>query len=394
MKFPFHADHIGSLLRPESLQEAQKKTADGSASPADLLKAQHESIAHIVKREQEVGVTTISDGEFSRRNYIAGWFEKLEGFTEVEDPPWEMYRLSAPPIAFLKKTGQKFILTVVCTSKIKYNQSPYLETWKYLRSLVPQEKWGECKFTMPPACFFHLRLAPGRVYEKGVYDNDEEFFSDLAKAYQQEFKTLHSEGLQSIQIDDPTLAYFCSQEMLDGLKKEGVDSDALFDLYLKAHNQCLEGRPEGLHVGLHICRGNFSKAMHFSEGSYEAIAEKFFKILNYDTFYLEYDSPRAGGFEPLRFLPKGKNVVLGVITTKDPTLEDPELMKKRVLEAADIIAKGQGTSREDAMERIGISPQCGFASTGIGAEAMTEDKMFAKLKLVKDVAKELWPDRP
>ncbi len=143
-----------------------------------------------------------------------------------------------------------------------------------------------------------------------------------------------------------------------------------------------------------IILGNFSKAMHFSEGSYEAIAERFFKTLEYDTFYLEYDSPRAGGFEPLRFLPKGKNVVLGVVTTKSPQLEDPEEMKKKVLQAADIIAHGQARSREEVMENIGISPQCGFASTAVGAEGMTEEKMFAKLKLVRDVAKELWPDRP
>jgi len=140
--------------------------------------------------------------------------------------------------------------------------------------------------------------------------------------------------------------------------------------------------------------GNFSKSMHFSEGSYEAIAKQFFETLNYDTFYLEYDNPRSGGFEPLRFLPKHKNVVLGVVTTKDPQLEDAELIKQRVREAAQIIAKGQGRSKKEAMENIGISPQCGFASVAVGAEGMTEEKMFAKLKLVKDVAKELWPDRP
>ena len=140
--------------------------------------------------------------------------------------------------------------------------------------------------------------------------------------------------------------------------------------------------------------GNFSKSMHFSEGSYEMIAERFFKTLNYDTFYMEYDNPRSGGFEPLRYLPKHKNVVLGVVTTKDPQLEDAELMKTRVREAAAIIAKGQGRTEQDAMENIGISPQCGFASVAIGAEGMTEEKMFSKLKLVQDVAKELWPDRP
>lgn len=134
--------------------------------------------------------------------------------------------------------------------------------------------------------------------------------------------------------------------------------------------------------------------MHFSEGSYEAIAERFFKTLNYDTFYLEYDDVRSGGFEPLRYLPQHKNVVLGVVTTKDPALEDAATLKQRVREAAQIIAQGQGRSVEEAMENIGISPQCGFASVAVGAEGMTEEKMFAKLKLVQDVAKELWPDRP
>jgi methionine synthase II (cobalamin-independent) len=134
--------------------------------------------------------------------------------------------------------------------------------------------------------------------------------------------------------------------------------------------------------------------MHFSEGSYEKIAERFFKTLNYDTFFLEYDNPRSGGFEPLRFLPRHKNVVLGVVTTKDPTLEDAEAMKAKVREAARIIADGQGVSVDEAMESIGISPQCGFASVAVGADGMTEDKMFAKLGLVRDVAKDLWPDRP
>jgi methionine synthase II (cobalamin-independent) len=133
--------------------------------------------------------------------------------------------------------------------------------------------------------------------------------------------------------------------------------------------------------------------MHFSEGSYEVIAERFFKTLEYDTFYLEYDSPRAGGFEPLRFLPRDKNVVLGVVTTKSPELEDVQGMKHKVLQAADIIASGQGRTREEVMENIGISPQCGFASTAVGAEGMTEERMFKKLKLVQDLAKELWPSR-
>lgn len=255
MRLPFHGDHIGSLLRPDYLQEAKTKHANKQLSDADLVAAEHKAITHIVKKQEEAGVRSICSGEYDRKVYFGGFFEKLEGFEEVEDAPWEMYRLSAPPIAALKKAGLKYPMTVVCNGKIKYTKSPYIEQWKYLRSQVPKEQWGDCKFTMPPAPYFHLRLAPGKCYSKEAYSNDEDFFADLAKAYQQEFKTLHAEGLKSIQIDDPTLAYFCSKDMLEGLKSDGVDADKLFDLYVKAHNDCLEGRPEGLHVGLHICRG-------------------------------------------------------------------------------------------------------------------------------------------
>ncbi|PNS14485.1 hypothetical protein CAC42_3771 [Sphaceloma murrayae] len=391
---PFHAEHIGSLLRPDDLQIAKQAHKEGKLSDEELTKAEQKSVKYIVQKQQELGIRPLVSGEYDRMVYFSGFFEKLEGFKEVgEDAPWDIYRLSAPPIKALKDAGLKYPMAAVCTGKIKYKESPYLEKWKYLRSLVPKEQWGECKFTMPPACYFHLRLAPGSIYPTDVYD-DEGYFADLAKAYQAEFRTLHSEGLKSIQIDDPTLAYFCSQAMIDSLRADGIDTDKLFDLYLKAHNDCLVDRPEGLHVGLHICRGNFSKSMHFSEGSYEAIAERFFKTLNYDTFYLEYDTDRAGGFEPLRFLPKGKNVVLGVVSTKVPQLEDPEKMKAKVHAAAEVIAQGQGISKEEALQSIGISPQCGFASTGVGNKDVTEEDMFKKLQLVKDVAKEIWPDRP
>ncbi|KAH6981784.1 hypothetical protein AUP68_05702 [Ilyonectria robusta] len=389
-KLPFHADHIGSLIRPEALAQTQEQADAGQVSPEQLLAAQKAAIADIVKKQQDHGVRALSSGEFDRKYYFSGFFEKLEGFREVSPVPWELARLSAPPIAALKKAGKQYPMAAVCEGKIKYTKSPYLDNWKLLRDCVPREQWAECKFTMPPPCYFHLRLASGKCYSAEAYANDEEFFADLAKAYQQELKTLYDEGVRNIQIDDPTLAYFCSDEMLAALKSEGVDPDKLFETYLKAHNDCIAGRPEGLHVGLHICRGNFSKSMHFSEGSYEKIAEKFFTTLNYDTFFLEYDNTRSGGFEPLRFLPKHKNVVLGVVTTKDPELEDAAVIKSRVLEAAKIIADGQGRSAEEAMSQIGISPQCGFASVAVGAEGMTEEKMFAKLKLVDDVARDLW----
>ncbi|KAL6804126.1 hypothetical protein J3E68DRAFT_392546 [Trichoderma sp. SZMC 28012] len=393
-RLPFHADHIGSLIRPAYVSDHQKQFDQGEITAEELRIVQQTAIKEAVKKQQLNGTRALSSGEFDRKYYFSGFFEKLTGFREVSPVPWELARLSAPPIAALKKSGQQYPMAAICEGKISYDSSPYLENWLLLCNTVPQEQWGECKFTMPPACYFHLRLAPGKCYSADAYSSDEDFFADLAVAYQKEIKTLYNEGLRNLQIDDPTMAYFCSEEMRDSLRNDGVDPDELFDLYLKAHNDCIADRPEGLHVGLHICRGNFSKSVHFSEGSYEKIAERFFKVLNYDTFFLEYDNARSGGFEPLRFLPKNKNVVLGVVTTKDPVLEDSQEIKRRVLEAAKIIADGQQRSVEEVMENIGISPQCGFASVSVGAEGMTEEKMFAKLRLVRDVAKELWPDRP
>ncbi|KAK4580445.1 hypothetical protein LTR86_000648 [Recurvomyces mirabilis] len=393
-KLPFHADHIGSLIRPTAVSDAHDSFDAGKISQQELRSTQQKAIQDIVKKQQDHDVRALCSGEFDRKYYFSGFFEKLEGFKEVSPVPWDLARLSAAPIAALKKAGKQYPMAAICEGKIKYVESPYLDNWKLLRECVPKEQWKDCKFTMPPPCYFHLRLAKGKCYDRDVYKNDEEFFDDLAKAYRQEIKTLYGEGLRNLQIDDPTLAYFCSDDMLSGLRDDGEDTDKMFQAYLKAHNDCIAERPDDMHVGLHVCRGNFSKSMHFSEGSYEKIAEQFFKTLNYDTFYLEYDNPRSGGFEPLRFLPNHKNVVLGVVTTKEPELEDKQVIVNRVKQAAEIIAKGQGRSMKEAMENIGISPQCGFASVAVGAEGMTEEKMFAKLQLVKDVAKELWPDRP
>ena len=258
-KLQFHADHIGSLIRPSSVSEAQSKADNGEISRQELKKVQEKAIADIVKKQDHHGVRALSSGEFDRKYYFSGFFEKLEGFKEVSPVPWELARLSAAPIAALKKAGQQYPMAAVCEGKIKNTSSPYTENWKMLRDCVSKEQWPSCKFTMPPPCYFHLRLGPGKCYSKDVYANDEEFFSDLAKAYQKEVRTLYDEGLRNLQIDDPTLAYFCSSEMLDGLRKDGEDPDKMFDMYLKAHNDCIANRPSDMHVGLHVCRGEHAR---------------------------------------------------------------------------------------------------------------------------------------
>ena len=255
MQLKFHAEHIGSLLRPDELQTAKAAHKDGKLSNDELTKAEQKAVKFIVEKQKELGITSICSGEYDRMVYFSGFFEELGGFKEVgEEAPWDIYRLSAPPIKALKDAGLKYPMAALCTGKIKYEKSPYLEKWKYLKSLLPEDQWTRAKFTLPPIDYFNLRLAPGHIYPTDIY-NDESYFADLAKAYQQEFKTLYDAGLRNVQIDDPTLAYFCSSAMVDSLKADGINPDELFDMYLKAHNQCLVDRPKDLHVGLHICRG-------------------------------------------------------------------------------------------------------------------------------------------
>jgi methionine synthase II (cobalamin-independent) len=181
--------------------------------------------------------------------------------------------------------------------------------------------------------------------------------------------------------------------MLAGFKNDGESSDDLFDAYIKLYNDCLSERPSDMHIGVHLCRGNFVGGRHFSEGGYDAIATKLFHNLNVDTYYLEYDTPRAGGFEPLKELPQGKSVILGLVTSKFPKLEDIEEMKKKVHQAADLISQGTGETKEEALNRLGVSPQCGFASHSDGNN-MNHDSMVTKLKLVRKLADEIWPGQP
>lgn len=181
--------------------------------------------------------------------------------------------------------------------------------------------------------------------------------------------------------------------MLKGFKDNKEDASALLDAYIKLYNDCISSRPSDMHIGVHLCRGNFVGGRHFSEGGYDAIATKLFRNLNVDTYYLEYDTPRAGGFEPLKELPKGKNVILGLITSKFPELEDVQEMKGKVYKAADMIGEGTGESREEALGRLGVSPQCGFASHSDGNNVSKED-MVRKLQLVRKLANEIWPGQP
>lgn len=328
-------------------------------------------------------------------------------------------RLANGPL-LVAEAGHKPGESIVCTGKIKHVGSTYIDQWNYLKNLMPEGRAGEAKLTLPAPEWYHLRYQPGRAYAKGVYANDAEYFADIAKAYRAELQTLYDAGCRNITIDDPNLACkwltlkssksllislhgganllqplldFCSEKMLAGFREAGEDADALLDNYVALYNDCLSARPADLHVGIHLCRGNFAYSRHFSEGGYDRVAVKLFREINVDTYFLEYDTERAGGFEPLEQLPPHKNVIVGVITSKFPELEDPEKMRERVFQAADFVARGAGQTREQALQRMGVSPQCGFASHHLG-NSVTREDMMAKLKLVRQIADSIWPGQP
>ncbi|ETS81154.1 hypothetical protein PFICI_06156 [Pestalotiopsis fici W106-1] len=393
---PFRAEHLGSLLRPKDLTEKRIKLDDAKAleilQDEELHAIEDRSIREIVKLQLDLGFHAINDGEYRRHQFWGTFFPNLEGFEEIS-PDWDMFRLYVPDIAAFTEAGHKPGESIVCTGKIKHVGSSYIKDWEFLKALVPADRVKELKITLAAPEWYHLRYKQGKTYPKEVYANDAEYFADVAAAYRAELKVLYDAGCRNVTIDDPNLAYFCSEKMLAGFKEDGEDSDALLDSYIKLYNDCLASRPHDLHVGIHLCRGNFAYSKHFSEGGYDRIATKLFNDIDVDTYFLEYDTARAGGFEPLKELPPHKNAVLGVITSKFPELEDIGALKERVYQAADIIASGAGQSRDDALKRIGASPQCGFASHHLG-NSVTHDDMVAKLKLVRELANAIWPGEP
>ncbi|KAJ8152891.1 hypothetical protein LV165_006795 [Aspergillus fumigatus] len=390
---PFRAEHLGSLLRTKELLKVKTAFEKGQASAAELKAVEERDIKDIVETQKKLGYAALSDGEYCRHMFWGSFFPGLEGFEEVTDFDADIFRPYAPDVAAFLEAGHKPGETVICTGKIKHVGSTYVDQFKHLASLVAPEEVKNLKLTLAAPNWYHLRYKNGKAFPKDVYSTEDEYLSDIAKAYQEELQILYDAGCRNVQFDDPNLAYFCSEKMLEGWKADPLNTataDEMFDKYVKQYNELLSKRPADLHVGVHICRGNFVGSRHFSEGGYDRIATKLFKELNVDTYYLEYDTPRAGGFEPLKELPRHKNVILGVVTSKFPKLEDKEEMKKRVYDAAKFIAEGNNISVEEALTQVGVSPQCGFASHREG-NAIDWDGMINKLKLVREIANDIWP---
>ncbi|CAK1361626.1 hypotheticalsprotein [Cercospora beticola] len=397
---PFRAEHIGSLLRPDELVKKRYAVADGSAKPEELVPIEQQAIKDIVNLQQECGIHSITNGEYSRHQFWGTFMETLNGMEEINlregGYDQSIFRAYAPDVkSFMHAKTIPNQVTVAAGKLSHTGKSTFLPELEYLKSVLPEDQWSKIKLTITSPSWYHFRYGPNKAYLPGVYASDDEYFADLAKAYQVELKILYDAGLRNAQVDDPNLAYFCSEAMLEGWKNDKENfqtADEQLDAYIKFYNECLKV-PEDFHMGIHLCRGNYMGSKHFSEGAYDRIATKLFNDLNVSTYYLEYDTERAGGFEPLKYLPKHKNVVLGVITSKFPELENQKDMVERVYKAADFVAEGSVQTREQALNQLSVSPQCGFASHAEGNSLQRED-MKKKLQLVRSIADEVWSGQP
>lgn len=351
---PFKADHIGSLLRPRALRDAVRRHLQEQIPEADFRAAQDVAIRDVVKLQEDCGLGVVTDGEFRRISYWEKFVRLTEGLA-VKDAVFR----------FHDEHGHESDFTApYVTGKVRRGPPIALDEFDF----VKRHARATPKITLPsPSTMHFYRFNDYGV--RGAYGDPAEFFVDLGKVYQAEIAGLAAAGCRYVQLDEVALAILCDPAARDKVKANGGDPDRLVDLYIDALNEAVKGRPADMAVGVHVCRGNY-KGMYLSEGGYESVAERFFNRAQVTHFLLEFDTPRAGGFEPLRLLPKDKGVVLGLVSSKTPQLERMDVLKRRADEAAQYV---------DAA-RLGISPQCGFAST-LGGNPVTEDDERAKLRL-------------
>ena len=362
-KAPFRADHVGSILRTAPVKDARVKREKGEISAAQLKDIEDREIEKIIKRQEEIGLKLATDGEFRRSWWHFDFFGMLDGV--------EIYELDHG-IQF--QGVQTKPRSIKVTGKIGFSNHPMLEHFRFLKAHTKVTP----KMTIPAPSVMHFRLEPGAV-AKSAYPDRDAIFEDLAAAYQKAIKAFYAEGCRYLQFDDTAWAYLCSKEELKKAKDRGLDVDHLQDTYTKCINKALEAKPGDMTITTHVCRGNF-RSTFISSGGYEPVAQNLLAKCNYDGYFLEYDTDRAGGFEPLRFLPKGnKVVVLGLVTSKSGRLEPRADIKKRIEEATKFVA----------LDQLCLSPQCGFASTEEG-NVLAEDEQWAKLRMIVELADEVW----
>jgi methionine synthase II (cobalamin-independent) len=364
-KPPFRADHVGSFLRPPELLAARDRYKKGEIDKAALRAVEDAAIRDIVRMQEELGLQGITDGEFRRTFFHIDFLEQLEGVSTSGGLTVHFHSAKgevdfAPPV--LKVTG-----------KVRHAKPIFVDDFKFTKSLVKKT----AKLTIPSPTMLHFRGGRAAI-SHDAYPDLQEFFDDVAAAYREEIRLLGEAGCTYLQLDDTNLAYLCDPHMREGARIRGDDPDELPRRYAALINAAIRDRPPGMTICTHLCRGNFRSAW-VAEGGYEPVAEVLFNELEVDGYFLEYDDPRSGSFAPLRFLPKNKMVVLGLVTTKESELESRAFIAGRIEEAAKFVS----------LDQLCLSPQCGFSSTVHGNE-IAYQAQAQKLRLIVEMAEEVW----
>jgi 5-methyltetrahydropteroyltriglutamate--homocysteine methyltransferase len=361
---PFRADHVGSLLRPKALQEARAKWKAGTLPHDALREIEDRCIATTIAKQEEIGLRAATDGEYRRAYWHYDFVAGLDG-VEIYEPAEKIQFHGGVPLAHKLRVN----------GKISWSKPTMIDHYRFLadhvRTAVPKQ-------TIPSPSVVHFRGGREAI-DQTIYPALDQFFADLGAAYSKAVAAFGMAGCRYLQLDEVNIAYLCDPEQIAMLKARGEHVDNLLNIYAGMLNQAIAGKPEEMVISMHLCRGNF-RSTWVASGGYEPVAEVLFNQINSDAYFMEYDTDRAGGFEPLRLVPRGeKMVVLGVMTSKIGELESKDELKRRIDEAAKFLP----------LEQLALSPQCGFASTEEG-NTLTEDQQWAKLSRCVEVAREVW----
>ena len=365
---PFRADHVGSLLRPPELLRARDEFAAGKITAAQLRAVEDESVRGAVALQQDVGLQSVTDGEFRRSSWHMDFIYQIGGIGQVPGHLVSKFRNEQGSIEFTPPA-------IHVSRKVTMDKTIFGEDFAFLQSVAGQTV---PKQTIPAPSMVHYRSGVRAVVDESVYPDVEEFWTDVSAAYGEEIRRLGEQGCTYLQIDDTSLAYLNDPAQREYISDRGEDAEHMHLRYISLINAAVAGRPAGMAVATHLCRGNY-RSSWVASGGYDFVAEALFNELDVDGFFLEYDDDRSGGFEPLRFVPPGKQVVLGLVTTKRPELESKDELKRRIDEAAKYVP----------LDQLCLSGQCGFSSTFEG-NALTAADQAAKLRLIVETAAEVW----
>ncbi len=365
---PFRADHVGSLLRPQRLLDARAAHAEGRIDDDELRGVEDDAIRDVVRMQEEVGLRSVTDGEFRRSSWHMDFIYQLGGIRRVEDRLTVKFHSDEGDIEFTPSAAQ-------VAERITLPEPIFADAFSFLKETASDRQTP--KLTIPSPSMVHYRGGRAAI-DEDVYPDLDAFWSDLTDAYADEVRAIGELGCTYLQFDDTSLAYLNDPEQREHVRAIGGDAEHQHETYIRHINEALEGRPEGMSVTTHMCKGNF-RSSWVAEGGYDFVAEALFGELAVDGFFMEWDDARSGGFEPLRFVPKGKVVVLGLVTTKRGELESKDQLKRRIEEAAQYVD----------VDQLCLSPQCGFSST-VEGNKLTHAQQADKLRLVVETAREVW----